>query len=397
MAATMTKTRHPGIYRRGSRYIVRYRAGGAQRQESARTLDEALRVKRSREADRDRGEFQAESRLPFRAYAEEWVERYQGRGRGGFRESTRDDYRRDLANYAYPFFDDRLKRSVTAITPRDVAHFIAWVLDAKEQGRPLSDSSARRILAPVRSCLGTAVREGLIRHNPATGAALPHRPKVEDDEIEVKAFTREQLAAFLELVHPNHRTLFRLLAATGLRWSEVIALRWQDLVLDGSYPVVKVRRALVRGRYGPPKSKHSRRDIPLDPSLVSELRRRLSTIVDTDRNHGSAPDALVFTNVTGSPLDHSTMRRRYLRPVAEEIGAPWAGFHTFRHTAASMLFERGANAVMVQRWLGHHSPAFTLATYVHLLDDRLGEPLELVAELASQDARTPGIAALSLG
>ena len=73
--------------------------------------------------------------------------------------------------------------------------------------------------------------------------------------------------------------------------------------------------------------------------------------------------------------------RRVLRPVAEEVGAPWAGFHTFRHTCASMLFERGANAKQVQRWLGHHSAAFTLDTYVHLLEDQLGEPLELEGEL----------------
>ena len=50
-----------------------------------------------------------------------------------------------------------------------------------------------------------------------------------------------------------------------------------------------------------------------------------------------------------------------------------------------MLFQRGANAVRVQRWLGHHSPAFTLETYVHLLDGQLGEPLDLAAELATGD------------
>lgn len=54
---------------------------------------------------------------------------------------------------------------------------------------------------------------------------------------------------------------------------------------------------------------------------------------------------------------------------------PWVGFHTFRHTCASLLFAQGRNAVQVQRWLGHHSAAFTLATYVHLLDGGVGEPL----------------------
>ena len=71
-----------------------------------------------------------------------------------------------------------------------------------------------------------------------------------------------------------------------------------------------------------------------------------------------------------------------LRPIAEEAGAPWAGFHAFRHTCASMLFERGANAKQVQKWLGHHSAAFTLSKYIHLLGDELGEPLALEVELA---------------
>jgi integrase len=56
----------------------------------------------------------------------------------------------------------------------------------------------------------------------------------------------------------------------------------------------------------------------------------------------------------------------------------WAGFHTFRHTVASRMFAAGRNVVQVQRWLGHHSPSFTLDTYIHLLDADLGEPMEFV-------------------
>lgn len=51
-------------------------------------------------------------------------------------------------------------------------------------------------------------------------------------------------------------------------------------------------------------------------------------------------------------------------------------FHTFRHTVASRLFAEGRNILQVQRWLGHHSPSFTLDTYVHLLDKDLGRPLK---------------------
>jgi integrase len=52
------------------------------------------------------------------------------------------------------------------------------------------------------------------------------------------------------------------------------------------------------------------------------------------------------------------------------------GLHTFRHTVASRLFAEGRNVVQVQRWLGHHSASFTLDTYVHLLDNDLGESLQ---------------------
>ena len=51
-----------------------------------------------------------------------------------------------------------------------------------------------------------------------------------------------------------------------------------------------------------------------------------------------------------------------------------------------MLFQRDANAVQVQRWLGHHAPAFTLNVYVHLLDGGSGQALNLDAELGVQDA-----------
>ena len=58
-----------------------------------------------------------------------------------------------------------------------------------------------------------------------------------------------------------------------------------------------------------------------------------------------------------------------LKPAAAAAGVPWASWQTLRHTCGSLLFRHGANAEQVQVWLGHHSPAFTLAVYVHLLDD----------------------------
>jgi integrase len=413
MAAPLVKTRHPGIYKRGSRYVVRYRANGKRHAESFRTLDEALRVKRERESARDRGELDSitEARTPFREYAAEWLERYQGNGRRGFTDETRAEYRRDLARYAYPILGDR---RLASIRPRDIAEWISWLCDEQAQGRRqsderrqkaqgkkeptgqpikpvrLSDATVRRIMCPVRACFATARREGLIRSNPCDGVPLPHRPRIEDgDEQEkAKAMTRNQLAMFLRVVPAEWRLLFQVLASTGLRWSELAALSWRDLATHGSDPHLRVRRALAKRqpkgeepRYKPPKSRHGKRSIPLDSELCRALREHRR------RSEFGGEDDLVFPARNGAPLRQENVRRRVLQVAAEEAGVPRIGFHTFRHTCASLLFEAGRNVKQVQRWLGHHSPGFTLDTYVHLLDDGVGGGLDLASELSKGESK----------
>jgi integrase len=376
MSAPMVKTRTPGIFKRGSRYVFSYRVTGKQKWEAFRTLDEARRAKSARQTDIERGEFHERSRVTLHEYAREWIERYTGRGRRGFRENTRDEYRRVLDQYVLAHFSERMR--LAEVTPSRVAGFVGWLCDEQAQGKALSDSTVRNIMAPLRACLATAVREGLIRSNPAREADLPYRPIVEDDAEPVKALSTDELSTLLALIPENWRTCFRVLAGTGLRVSEALALQWRHLELDGSEPHLKVRRAIVRGHMGPPKSRHGRREVPLDHSLVVALRDR--------RRDSEWPgdDDLVFPAGNGAVMSQGNLRRRVLKPAAEEACVPWAAFHTFRHTCASMLFAQGRNAVQVQRWLGHHSAAFTLATYVHLLNGDLGEPLvvpEGVAEV----------------
>jgi integrase len=75
----------------------------------------------------------------------------------------------------------------------------------------------------------------------------------------------------------------------------------------------------------------------------------------------------------GSRATEATLRSRILRPAARGAGLEGVGFHAFRHTCASLLFSAGKDLKQVQHWLGHHDPAFTLSTYIHLLDDGLGD------------------------
>ena len=245
--------------------------------------------------------------------------------------------------------------------------------------------------------LATAVEEGVIRHNPARDVRLPSgrdalrqfdQDADDDDDPapgKARALTRDQLAAFLLVVDPRWRLFFELLAATGLRVSEATALRWRDLTLDGERPAVRVQRARVKGVYGPPKSHHGRRDVPLGFELVRALRERRTG------SEWHEDDDLVFPSHAGTPMSAENLARRTLKPAMQEAGVGWAAFHSFRHACASMLLAEGPNIVQVSRWLGHHSPSFTLDVYAHLMDEGVRAPLELVTRLYvdSPDAAAP--------
>jgi integrase len=411
MAAKLEKTRTPGIFKRGSRYVFSYRISGKQRWESCRTLDEARRKKAARQTDLVRGEFEERSRITLHEYAHEWIERYQGTGSRGFREETRSEYRALLDKYALSHFSSLTR--LTDITPRHVASFVGWLCEQTKSAPttedpdrrvPLSDKTVRNALGPLKACLATARREGLIRHNPATDVALPHRARMDDDEERPKPFPRvegddgeaiETMELVIECVHESHRLMFELLAATGLRRSELLVLEGRHLALGGDRPHVKVRQRVRRRRgeglvIGPLKSRYSKRDVPISRALADRLSAG-----------GIAHDELVFRSTAGSILDPDNLATRVLAPGCAAAGVEWAGFHTFRHTVASRLFAEGRNVVQVQRWLGHHSASFTLDTYVHLLDNHLGEPLQVAPPLArsvvSSTSTRASVAAGTLG
>ena len=72
-------------------------------------------------------------RSPSCAFLDEWVERYRGQGRRGFRENTRDEYRRLIRAYAHPYFSSKLK--LIDVTTFRLARFVDWLADEDEQGK----------------------------------------------------------------------------------------------------------------------------------------------------------------------------------------------------------------------------------------------------------------------
>jgi integrase len=350
----LQRTEVPGVYRRGDRYVTVWRRGGRQHKATFATLEEARRAKSAH----DRGEVVAAVRVRFEQYAIDWIETYRGRTRRGLTRSTRGDYRRSLELHAIPYFAGM---ALVDIAPPDIRRYVDH-LELLGQ----ASSSVRKNFAPVRALLATAVEDGVLAVNPASVIRVVGA-RTDWEETERKALTREELTAFLAAVPREWVPFFQVLVQSGIRISEAVGLTWGDLDLDARIPTLTVRRQIYRGHVGPPKTRYGKRTIPLSrgtAELLADLRATSDFAQDADP---------VFPTPRGTPLDVSNLRRRVLAPAAQQAGLGPLGFHVFRHTCASLLFDAGRNIKQIQEWLGHHDPGFTLSTYVHLIDRGLGD------------------------
>jgi integrase len=354
MTAKKERTSVPGVYKRGETYLVAYRYRGRQKWLTAKTLNDARRLKRQAEADVDRGEHRAGSTTTFGAYARDWLDTYAGRTSRGLSDTTRADYRRSIETYAISHFDVDRRLQLTEIEPPDIRRFIATL-----EATGLAPSSVSKNLAPLRALFATAVEDGALRSNPTVGVRINRRRGEDAEEPEAKALTTLELAALLGTLPDRWRLFFELLAHSGLRISEALGLDRGDIEF-GAQPRLHVRRQFYRGKLKRLKTSNGRRALPLSPAMA----RALWPICQ-------GPDAPLFATGTGGRLSDRNVRR-VLDHAADQAGVPWASFHTFRHTCASMLFEHGKNIRQVATWLGHSDPAFTLRTYVHLMDNGLG-------------------------
>lgn len=156
-----------------------------------------------------------------------------------------------------------------------------------------------------------------------------------------------------------HRVLVITDAATGLRSSEILALRWSNI--DTAHSCIHVTRAYVYGKFGPPKSKASKKPVPLHPLLAELLAAwRKETPY-------SADDDLVFPSFRlkgKKPPRANMLVADYLQPAAGKAGiTERVGFHTLRRTLASALLANGSDVRLVQELLRHSNPVITLDAY----------------------------------
>lgn len=248
-----------------------------------------------------------------------------------------------------------------------------WMGELSMRLAPATCLGAYRVLSMV---LDAALKAGVIEFNPAKDVRPPKVPAPRQRFLSPAQV--EQLAS----AAGDNGDVIRVLAFTGLRWSELVALRVDDF--DAVRRRLRVARALVEvdGRLQSKEPKSGKaRLVPL-PGFVAEILR--VRCVET-----TSPLGLIFSTESGSPLRRTRWRTDVWRPaVAQCPDLVGLTPRDLRDTYASIAIAAGATPKTLQRAMGHSTASLTLDTYAGLFDrdlDGLAGRLDECQQQASQE------------
>jgi len=156
-------------------------------------------------------------------------------------------------------------------------------------------------------------------------------------------FTEAQLKRIIEAAPERYRVLFIVLAGTGMRIGEALALELEDLDLD--HGIIYVRRSVWRSHVQTPKTDNAVRQIDIDAALAQTLRDYI----------GDSKRTLLFESRKGTPLSDVNIRNRVLAPLLVKLNIPKAGLHAFRHGRVTVLRKNGTPGDLQKQWIGHSS------------------------------------------
>lgn len=221
----------------------------------------------------------------------------------------------------------------------------------------------------MSSVMKAAVVDGIIPNNPCSCI----KPLMESDsrparETVHRALSlKEEKAFFNECQHSWYENLYRLAIMTGCRLGELGAINWADI--DMKEHVIHITKTLSRNEeekiiVGAPKTRTSRRDIPLVPEAVEIIKRQRSQL---EMRFGYTP-MNVFVSFCGEYLLSTTVQND-ISKICKNAGIERFTFHAFRHTFATRAVESGMNMKTLQTILGHSSFAMTADLYSHCLPE----------------------------
>jgi integrase len=315
------------------------------------------------------------TQLTVEQYLSTWLEDVAKRR---VRPRTFDLYRMLIRRHIVPAIG---RKRLARLTVVDVRRFLNSKADAG-----LSPSSVKKLHIVLGSALQQAVRDELLTKNVARLVQVPV-PK----PAPVDPYTLEEARALLAAAKGHRLYAFWAVAiGLGLRRGEALALRWEDVDLDGVRPTLRVARGLQRidGQlvFHEPKTARSRRTIPLPAALARTLKAHRAE-QNAERLAAGADwhDLdLVFATKLGGPVEPGNMLRS-LAALCEQAGVRRLRVHDLRHTCATLLLAQGVPLRVVMELLGHSAIGVTANTYGHVVPALMHEATEQLHDALAAD------------
>ena len=381
-------TKFKGVYARGGKFS--YRLTGVRRSDDTigdlwvggfETATEAYRERMAASTAVKTNSFVAPTKLTVESFLQDkWLPSIEQR----LRASTFAGYRSILTTHVIPRIGHK---RLGDLDPSDLNALYADLLkDGRRNGRGgLSSKSTRNVAVVCGKFLADAERWRLIARNPAPLADPPKQAA--PGSVEMATWSAVELKTFLEHDGVIANRLFaawRLVAMTGCRRGEALGLRWSDV--DFANGRIAVRQTLVlvdnRPQLSQPKTKRSRRTVPLDATTLATLKAHKARQAQERLLYGPGYVAgdLVFTKEDGTPV-HPDSFSGYFERLVKAAELPRIRLHDLRHTFATLALQSGAHPKVVSDRLGHSTISFTLDVYSHAIPAMEEEAAESFARL----------------
>ena len=282
-------------------------------------------------------------KLTFRQFAEQvYLPEAQQRKR-----SWRDDQRK-LSSDMYPYFG---KKPLTEISRSDISNYIIMILDRT------SKSTANRHRALLSSIFNLAIAHELLEKN-----NVAHIKKYEESTEHGRSLATDELMRLLYALdnapHQVSALAVKLLLATGMRKSECLKLKWENI--DFTEKFANLEMEITKGKRA--------RNVPLNPSAIEILQQL--------KRHRKAHNPYIFP---GYKDTHLTTVRKTFESCKKTAGIENFRLHDCRHTFCSILASSGVSLYMIQNLVGHRSPIMT-QRYSHLNTTALQETSKIVSD-----------------
>jgi integrase len=345
-----------GLYRRGNSWFIRVRVNGEQIRKSfgpnkAQAEAALNKIKSERALGRVASDWSGvehfveppKQNKTFAEAAEDYME-----GRANYKHSSISSYQSILRRYLLPNFGEQ---ALTEINDAQIRKFQVAL------AKSVSPSRVNTVLQLFRSILEDERRQGAIGRNPSESVR-----RMQEAKTDVNPLSERDLELALASVDEHYQPLFTVLAFTGARPNEIIALRWSDIDWRNEY--IEITKGRVRGEEGLPKTKSAERKIPMSPRVIEALKKQKGRDV-------KSIDDYVFTRKNGEPIDKHLDRiwARALRTA----GLSHRPSYQLRHTFATQCIINGLPLPYLARVLGHSTIDTLIRHYAGWIDSATSE------------------------